>query len=89
MKPIIRVENLSKQYRIGAQQASYSTLRDSISNAVTAPFRRIKNLTNLTDHRPPTTDPKQSGRSKTSTLKSTPAKSSASSDATAQANLPY
>jgi lipopolysaccharide transport system ATP-binding protein len=36
MKPIIRVENLSKQYRIGAKQASYATLRDSLTNAVAA-----------------------------------------------------
>ena len=43
MKPIIRVENLSKQYRIGANQASYSTLRDSLANAITAPFRRFRN----------------------------------------------
>ena len=43
MKPIIRVENLSKQYRIGAQQASYSTLRDSITNAFTAPFKNTRN----------------------------------------------
>ncbi len=43
MKPIIRVANLSKQYRIGANQASYSTLRDSLANAVTAPFRRFRN----------------------------------------------
>lgn len=56
MKPIIRVENLSKQYRIGAQQASYATFRDSFSNAITAPFRHLKKLTTSTDHRPPTTD---------------------------------
>lgn len=35
MKPIIRVENLSKQYRIGAQQVSYETLRDFLANALT------------------------------------------------------
>ncbi|MBS1811282.1 MAG: ATP-binding cassette domain-containing protein [Acidobacteria bacterium] len=46
MKPIIRVENLSKQYRIGAQQASYGTLRDSLTNTVTAPFRRFKDSRN-------------------------------------------
>lgn len=43
MKPIITVENLSKQYRIGAQQAPYATLRESISNVTRAPlnwFRR-------------------------------------------------
>ncbi|NOT59543.1 MAG: ABC transporter ATP-binding protein [Acidobacteria bacterium] len=36
---MIRVENLGKQYRIGARQAPYQTLRESITNAVTAPFR--------------------------------------------------
>ena len=30
MKPIIKVENLGKRYSIGAQQASYATLRDSL-----------------------------------------------------------
>ncbi len=43
MKPIIRVENLSKQYRIGAQQASYATLRDSITNAFNSPFKKARN----------------------------------------------
>jgi hypothetical protein len=34
----IRVENLGKQYRIGsAQQARYKTLRDSLTDMVTAP----------------------------------------------------
>jgi lipopolysaccharide transport system ATP-binding protein len=46
MKPIIRVENLSKQYRIGTQQASYGTFRDSLTNAITAPFRRFKTSRN-------------------------------------------
>jgi lipopolysaccharide transport system ATP-binding protein len=41
----IRVENLSKQYRIGsAQQARYKTLRDSLTDMVTAPFRRVASL---------------------------------------------
>jgi lipopolysaccharide transport system ATP-binding protein len=43
MKPIIRVENLSKQYRIGARQAPYLTLRESIISAARSPlnwFRR-------------------------------------------------
>ncbi len=31
MKPIIRVENLSKQYTIGTRQASYGTLRESLA----------------------------------------------------------
>src|SRR5215468_4229855 len=38
MRPIIRVENLSKQYRIGARRDSYSTLRDSIVETLRAPF---------------------------------------------------
>ena len=31
MKPVIRVEGLSKKYHIGAQRASYSTLRDVLT----------------------------------------------------------
>lgn len=42
MRPIIRVETLSKQYRIGTRQAPYATLRESLTNAVTAPFRRFQ-----------------------------------------------
>ncbi len=52
MKPIIRVENLSKQYRLGTQQASYATLRDSLTNAVAAPFRRFKNPNSAIRHPP-------------------------------------
>ena len=37
----IRVENLSKQYRIGGRQAGYKTLRETLTDAVTAPFRRL------------------------------------------------
>jgi lipopolysaccharide transport system ATP-binding protein len=40
MKPIVRVEKLSKQYRIGAQETSYGTLRESIVDAVRAPLAR-------------------------------------------------
>jgi hypothetical protein len=39
----IRVENLSKQYRIGGPQAGYKTLRESLTDAATAPFRRRRN----------------------------------------------
>jgi lipopolysaccharide transport system ATP-binding protein len=42
MKPIIKVENLSKQYRIGARQESYKTLRDTITGAARAPFNRLR-----------------------------------------------
>ena len=38
MKPIIAAEGLSKRYRIGARQASYATLRDSIAGALRARF---------------------------------------------------
>jgi len=37
----IRVEGLSKRYRIVALQQRYDTLRDQIADAFTAPFRRI------------------------------------------------
>src|SRR3974377_99335 len=37
----IRVENLSKLYRIGIQRAGYNTLRESLTDALCAPFRRL------------------------------------------------
>src|SRR5713101_2513699 len=37
----IRVEGLSKQYRIGKRE-HYRTLRDTVTDAVTAPFRRLR-----------------------------------------------
>src|SRR4051812_48146114 len=40
MNPIIRAEELSKEYRIGAAQGSYSTLRESLMAAVRTPLRR-------------------------------------------------
>jgi lipopolysaccharide transport system ATP-binding protein len=40
-KPIIQVENLSKQYRIGAREASYDTFREPLVGAVKAPFQRF------------------------------------------------
>lgn len=39
---VIQVENLSKEYRIGGKKEPYKTLRDSITDAVTAPFRRLR-----------------------------------------------
>ena len=38
----IRVSEISKQYRIGASQESYKTMRDTLSRAVTAPWRLFK-----------------------------------------------
>jgi ABC-type polysaccharide/polyol phosphate transport system ATPase subunit len=40
----IRVENLSKQYRIGGPQARYKTIRESLTEAVQAPFRRLSSV---------------------------------------------
>jgi lipopolysaccharide transport system ATP-binding protein len=37
---VIRVENLGKTFRIGAQQVRYQTLRDSLTRAVTSSFHR-------------------------------------------------
>ena len=41
MKPIIEVEGLSKQYRIGANRATYVTLRETLAGAIASPFRRL------------------------------------------------
>ena len=40
----IRVVNLSKQYRIGGPQARYKTIRESLTEAVQAPFRRLSSV---------------------------------------------
>jgi len=39
---VIRMEGLGKVFRIGARHEGYKTLRDTLSNACTAPFRRIR-----------------------------------------------
>jgi lipopolysaccharide transport system ATP-binding protein len=39
MNPIIRVDQVSKQYRIGGREAVYQTLRDSINSAIRAPWK--------------------------------------------------
>jgi lipopolysaccharide transport system ATP-binding protein len=40
----IRVDNLGKQYRIGGSQARYKTIRESLTEAVEAPFRRLSSV---------------------------------------------
>jgi lipopolysaccharide transport system ATP-binding protein len=40
MKPIVRVEGLSKMYRLGERE-THDTLRDSLTSAVKAPFRGL------------------------------------------------
>lgn len=55
----IRVEGLGKRYRIGKRQASYGTLRDSLTETVAAPFRRFRRNGNgnlIPDLRSPTSD---------------------------------
>jgi len=41
MKPIIRVENLGKQYVIGSRQG-YETVRDAITQALRRPFQKVR-----------------------------------------------
>jgi lipopolysaccharide transport system ATP-binding protein len=43
MKPIIRVENLSKQYQIGDARTSYTTFRDTLVNSFKSPLKRFNN----------------------------------------------
>jgi len=40
----IKVDGLSKQYRIGARQERYKTLRESIAQAFAAPVRRLTSI---------------------------------------------
>lgn len=40
----LQVEGLSKLYRIGGRQNSYRTLRDSLTDAIAAPFKRARSL---------------------------------------------
>lgn len=39
---VIRIENLGKKYRIGAPQIKYKTMRESLTEVITGPFRRIR-----------------------------------------------
>ncbi len=40
MKPIVRVDSVSKRFRIGANAAAYQTLRDTLTSTLRRPFRR-------------------------------------------------
>lgn len=44
MRPIIRVENLGKQYRLGDSKKPYLTLRESIIESLTSPFKKFRKL---------------------------------------------
>jgi lipopolysaccharide transport system ATP-binding protein len=47
MKPIIKVENLGKQYQIGAKAEVYSTLRESIVSSLQKPFEFLKSRSRI------------------------------------------
>ncbi len=40
----IRVDNLSKRYYIGGRRQGYRTLRDSVTYAIAAPWRKAGRL---------------------------------------------
>jgi homopolymeric O-antigen transport system ATP-binding protein len=42
MKSIIRVEGLSKRYRIGVRRGSHETLRETLHEALRAPLKRLR-----------------------------------------------
>jgi lipopolysaccharide transport system ATP-binding protein len=42
MKPIIRIDNISKLYNIGGLDAGYVTFRETLAGAIARPFRRIR-----------------------------------------------
>lgn len=42
----IKVENLGKRYHIGSQQTSYKTLRETLNNFFSFPFRRFSSSSN-------------------------------------------
>jgi lipopolysaccharide transport system ATP-binding protein len=46
--PIIRVNNLSKRYRIGAAEKGYKTFREAIMEGLSAPVRNFSRLRGLT-----------------------------------------
>ena len=49
MTPIVKAENLSKVYQIGTRTAGYATLRESLTNAVRAPFATLRRRTETTE----------------------------------------
>ncbi len=50
MKPIVKVQGLSKQYRLGTRKESYATLRDTIVGAARAPLRLWRRNGHSTDN---------------------------------------
>lgn len=46
--PIIKINNLSKRYRIGAKEQGYKTFREAIVDGISAPVRNLAKLRKLT-----------------------------------------
>lgn len=44
MSTVIKIENISKKYYIGAKEAKSDTLRDVITDSIKSPFQRFKKL---------------------------------------------
>src|ERR1044072_2705727 len=42
MNPAIKIEHISKRYRIGGLHPGYLTFREMVGGALAAPFRRLK-----------------------------------------------
>lgn len=42
MRPIIKAEHLSKQYKIGTRDAAYATVREALAKAARAPFKMFR-----------------------------------------------
>lgn len=49
--PIIKVDGLSKRYRIGAKERGYKTFREAIVDGISAPVRNLAKLRKLTKFR--------------------------------------
>src|SRR6266550_914132 len=43
MKPAIKIEHISKRYRIGGLHPGYMTFREMLGGVLTAPFKKLKN----------------------------------------------
>lgn len=46
MKAIIKVENLSKRYRLGALRPGYATFRETLAQSISQPFNRLRRTKN-------------------------------------------
>jgi lipopolysaccharide transport system ATP-binding protein len=56
MKPVIQIDNISKMYRLGrGQRARYRTLREAVTAAAAAPWRRLRRFSGRLPGNDPTT----------------------------------